>query len=295
MPGIEDPWELGDIFAVAAWAEFHTGRYPRAFELADRGFQLARSDALPMALHCLDWRTMASFRLGRWDAFFDDVRLAEELLGDRSDSPPGFAADHIAAAAFVCEVQGRRDVSDEYLRVLAELERTEERPWPGWFIWRGLLEARRGELREALRIMESEDAAEATVRGLLLEARCDVLAEHGAWDAVPGVVAAARAHAEEAALLALPLHADRAAGLAAEASGDRDLAFELLGGAAEGFSQLEAGWDAARTELWLAEATARAGRRDEAREWLNRASPVFERLTSVDEALRARALGELLG
>ena len=52
---------------------------------------------------------MASFRQGRWDAFFDDVRLAEELLGDRSDSPPGFAADHIAAAAFVCEVQGRRD------------------------------------------------------------------------------------------------------------------------------------------------------------------------------------------
>jgi hypothetical protein len=198
-------------------------------------------------------------------------------------------------AAFVCEVQGRREASDDYLRVLAEVERTEERPWPGWVVWRGLLEARRGNLREALCTLDSGEAAATTVRGLLLEARCDVLAEHGAWDAVPEVVAAARAHAEEAGLLALPLHADRAAALAAEASGDRDRAYELLGSAAEGFIRLEARWDAARTELWLAEAMAKGGRGDEARERLSRASPVFERLTSVGEALRARTLGELLG
>jgi tetratricopeptide (TPR) repeat protein len=294
VPDIEDPWELGDIFATAAWAEFHTGRYPRSFELADQGFALARSDALPMALHCLDWRTMASFRMGRWGAFFDDVRLAEELLGDRSESPPGFAADHIAAAAFVCEVQGRRDASDRFLRILAEVERTEERPWPGWAAWRGLLQSRRGGLEDALAMLESGEAAGSTVRGVLLEARCDVLIEHGMWDMVSDVVAAARAHAEEGGLLALPMHADRATGLAAEGSGDRDGAIGLLGGAAKGFSRLEAAWEAARTELWLAEVLEKAGRRDEALERLRRAEPVFNRLRSVQEAGRAQALIERL-
>ena len=43
----------------------------------------------------------ARFRLGDWDGLLADVSLAEEILGDRRDSPPGFAPMHLAIAAFV--------------------------------------------------------------------------------------------------------------------------------------------------------------------------------------------------
>jgi flagellin-specific chaperone FliS len=60
--------------------------------------------------------------------------------------------------------------------------------------------------------------------------------------------------------------------------------------AAEGFASLEAAWEEARTRLYLAEAFLTARRIAEAREEIEKAYPVFERLQSVRELTRSREL-----
>ena len=111
---------------------------------------------------------------------------------------------------------------------------------------------------------------------------------------MPGVVDASRAHAEEAELLALPCFADRLEGLAARAWDDRAHASELLARALGGFTELGAGWEAARTALALAEVLADDGREEAAWELLAGARPVLDRLRSERESSLAQDLAERL-
>jgi tetratricopeptide (TPR) repeat protein len=134
-----------------------------------------------------------------------------------------------------------------------------------------------------------------TFRGLLLEARCAVIAEAGLWDQVRGAANDARLHGYEAKLLALPLAADWLEGLAALAQERWDDAVRLLGRANAGFAGLEARWDAARTDTALAEALVATGHIDEARERLQRAQATFERLSAINERGRATELLDRLG
>src|SRR5262249_16596329 len=122
-----DPWEVGDVYAMAAWSSFHVGRYRESLDFAGEGFARTRSSAQAMALYCLDWRAMARYRLGDWEAFSADVALAEEMLGERRDRPPSFAAEHVGAAALVHEIRGDGGKADRLLEVLAWLDRAEER------------------------------------------------------------------------------------------------------------------------------------------------------------------------
>jgi class 3 adenylate cyclase/tetratricopeptide (TPR) repeat protein len=105
LPMLEDPWELGDTYAMSAWTRFHVGRYRESLELADTGFRKTPPDAPGMRLHCIAWRTLARYRLGEWEEFFDDLARSEEFMGDRSAEPPYFAARPFAAAALVHEVR----------------------------------------------------------------------------------------------------------------------------------------------------------------------------------------------
>jgi hypothetical protein len=107
---------------------------------------------------------------------------------------------------------------------------------------------------------------------------------------VAELVHASRAHADEAELLALPCFADRLEGLSARAADERDKSERLLAKAFSGFTRLEAGWEAARTALALAEVLADGGDSDRARQLLAEARPVLERLRSVRESSRAQDL-----
>lgn len=129
---------------------------------------------------------------------------------------------------------------------------------------------------------------------VIMEARCDVLAEMRAWDEVPAQVDEARAYAQEAGLEALPAFADRLEGLWALNELDRATAAARLRSAAETFSRLGAAWEEARTRLSLAEALIGAGRSDEAGIQLDSAHDVFERLSSVRELARERELRHAL-
>jgi hypothetical protein len=134
-------------------------------------------------------------------------------------------------------------------------------------------------------------------RGIVLEARCDLLAEQQAWDRAPLVVEASREHAEEAGLRALPCYADRLEALAALAADDREKSVQKLQRALTGFTEIEAGWEAARTGLALAEvfALGGGGQKESARELLGRTRPVLERLRSARELARAEDLTGRLG
>jgi class 3 adenylate cyclase/tetratricopeptide (TPR) repeat protein len=292
LPSLEDPWELGDTHAMSAWTRFHVGLYREAFELADEGVSKTPLDAPGMVLHCLAWRALARCRLGDWEGFFSDLARSQEFMGDRSADPPYFAARPFAAAALAHEVQGNRAAADRFLDLIrriderqGEAKATDRDPWIAWTL------ARRGEFDEVrARLWRPILGTWKAALPMNMEARCDVLGDMEAWDEVPDFLEEARAYAEEAGLLALPAFADRLEGRRALAQREWDRAIERLGRAADGFASLEARWEEAQTRLLLAEALLGAGRPDDARGELDRAQPVFQRLTSVRELARDREL-----
>lgn len=175
------------------------------------------------------------------------------------------------------------------------MEAEEERPSAGLAVWKALLLARRGEFVRARAALDLPQTLwHGYARGIVLEARCEILAQQEAWDEVPGVVDASRAHADEAELLALPCFADRLDGLARRARDDRSRASELLARALDGFTELGAGWEAARTAVALAEVLADDGHERAAWELLGGARPVLERLRSEQESSMAEDLARRL-
>lgn len=289
--GLTDAWELGDAFATASWVAFHRGRYSEALAHAEEGFEQVRDAAPAQALYCLDWRALARCRLGDWDGFTADLALARDLLGDQWDRPPGYASDHVAAAAFLHEVRGEEEDAQHVLRILDWLEEAEDRPSPGWAVWRALLLGRRGAFDEAeAQLRRPEIVSQQYCRGYLLEAHCDITATAGRWELAASIAREARDQAGRAGLEALPVYADRLEGLAALAGGEADRGGSLLARAADGFSRLGARWEAARANLGLAETMVLAGRSGEARAALGEAAAVFRSLRSLREIEKAEAL-----
>ncbi len=289
---IRDPWELGDIYAMTSWTYFMQGRYLEAMRFAHEGLERVGVDAPPPKIHCVSWSAMARFRLGHWAAFLADLSNLEELLGDRRAKPPVFASRPYAAAIVVHEIQGNRSAADAYLAMISEVERA-ERAFTGT-PWVAMALARRGLADEALRRLQRSGNQGATrpFRGLLLEARCEIIAEAKMWGLAKGAATDARLHGYEAKLLALPLIADRLEGLVALNEDRFDDAVTLLGHASAGYAGIEARWDEARCDLALAEALIATGHADEARVRLQRAGATFERLSAVNEGARASALLE---
>jgi class 3 adenylate cyclase/tetratricopeptide (TPR) repeat protein len=292
VPELDDPWELGDIHAVAGWTHFHMGRYREAFRYADEGVQKTPPDAPGMILHCVAWRALPRLRLGDWDGFFADLARSQEILGERSGEPPYFAARPFAAAALVHEVQGNRAAADRFIDLVQRIDErqgsakaSDRDPWIAWAL------ARRGQFEEArVRLWQPLLENWKAALPVIMEARCDVLGDMEAWEEVPAFLEEVRRYAEEAGLEALPSFADRLEGRAALAAGRRLVAENLLKRAAEGFRALEAPWEEARARIFLAETMLTARRIAEAREELERARPVFERLQSVRELARVRDL-----
>jgi hypothetical protein len=122
-----------------------------------------------------------------------------------------------------------------------------------------------------------------------LQSLCEITAAGERWDEASALVAATREEAEVGEQLTLPLFADRLEGRAASAAGDIAAGARLLERSADGFAALEAVWEEAWSRLLLAELVAASDARRAEQEGA-RALPVFERLGSVRELERARAL-----
>jgi class 3 adenylate cyclase len=289
-PKLTDPYEVGDIHAMAAWWALSTGRFRESENLAGRGYSAAMPGSPIQGLYCLDFRAAARFRLGDWDGMLADVSLAEAILGDRRESPPGFAPMHLAIAAFVHDARGDQMTANRYLQLVRWLEEAEDRLDPVLTLWQARVLARRGRFADARALLQRPELTEER-RGQdeILEAWCEVVSEERAWVEAAEIVNRTARHADWAGEPPLALFATRLEGRAAAAANELDRAAELLRRAADGFAELDATWEAAVSRLHLAH-TLLGADRSAAQLLLQDAVQVFDRLGSVRELSLAGGL-----
>jgi hypothetical protein len=290
-PKLTDPFELGDIHAMAAWWALSTGRYRESEDLASRGYSAAMPGSPIQGLYCLDFRAAARFRLGDWDGLLADVALADEILGDRRESPPGFAPMHLVMAAFIHDARGDRGTATRYLELVRWLEQAEDRLDPVLTLWQARLLARRGRFADARALLLRPELAEDR-RGQdeVLEAWCELISEEEVWEDAAELAERMTRHAEWAGEPPLALFATRLEGRAAAAGAMPERAAELLRRAADGFAELEAVWEAAVTKLELARVLMSTGNGEDAEPLAQGAAHVFARLGSSRELSFARDL-----
>jgi len=288
---IDDPWELADIYGMAAWESCMLGRYPRSEGYGMQGWARAGDSAEGVRAHILNWAAFSRFQMGNWDGVLELFDEAAELLRERLDDPPYFMAGIVGAAAFVRAAREEPDAA-----LMRSLERIRGTVHSGSVIasyWLAWLRARGGDLAGALdALADGELVRHRVVQPFQEQVAAEILALAERWDDVPALLARARTYASEAGLLALPVHLDRLEGRAALAAGDRERALDLLRGARDGFDGLEARWERARTELDLAEALLGLGRIGEALARLEAAAPDLE---AAGARIELRRLAQLRG
>jgi class 3 adenylate cyclase len=282
---LRDPFEVGDSFYTAAWSSLVVGLYPAVLELV-REFEAMGIDLLPIGP--LSLAVLAQVPLGEWDGALADHARTLEVLGEDAERPPSMASGGWGAAAFIHEARGDGASADRALAVIETWSSAGEHPRNWALPLAAAALVRRGEFDAARRNLDRLTGNDLFL-DRELESRCALIAEEGSWHEADAVIAAARRHAAQGRLRALPLHADRLEGRALLAVGDAEGALEPLARAAAGFGELGAAWEVAQTRLAYGEALALLGRRDEAEDALTRAAEVFERLRVPRELARARA------
>ena len=300
VPSIDDPWELGDTFAMAAWEASMIGDAREALRHAEAGLELLdRQGAEGLVLHNLAWASFSEFLLGAWDSIVERrLALARQLLGERADRPPYFAQNAYGSAAFVHAVRDETEELEPLRPVLTFLSGQPStshgggapRTWVAWIDLRCERYASALDALDSARLIPTQ-----THRPFVEVVAADLLAGSERWDEVPTYLEETRAYAERAGLLALPAHLDRLEAQHRRATDDLASAARLLERATAAFDELEHRWEAARTRLLLAEVQAAADRDGEARRAIGGCLPVLETLRSVRELERARSLSASLG
>jgi hypothetical protein len=276
--------EIGDAYAMAAWAAVFLGAYEDGLRAAEAGVEFSRGVSPGTFLHCLTFVVLARFALGDWDgALRAHGEMVEVNSEDPRELPPGPYVRAYAGAALCHELRGEPDEAERCLDlVLGAVRNGMLRP--------GLVGACGAAARTLVHRDRVDEALELfpwTSRGEgsppLLEALCEVAAAWGDWGYAGQLLELARTEAAECDLLALPHHADRLEGRIAAASGRTAEAAEALRRSAEGFARLKAPWEEAYSRLLEAELAGDTNR-------LPEALATFEHLKSVKEAARARQL-----
>jgi class 3 adenylate cyclase/tetratricopeptide (TPR) repeat protein len=289
-----DAWELGDTYAMAAWAAFHSGLYRHALELAREGYEAVVDEAPLTAAHCVSWRSLARFKLGDWDGALADLALEQEILGERRDRPVSGLARPWPVAAFVHEARGERSVADRLLESVSAIEDDREGELlPHLAIPVALVLVLRGAYTEARARLEAP-AANRNDAGMGLQARAELAIAAGAWEEASELGRALRDEAVSADVSGLSPCADRLEGEAALAAGDLDRAHALLGRAADDLAALGAAVDAASAAVSLAAVLGALGETPAARRRLEPALAELDRLGYLRELERARTVAEEL-
>jgi hypothetical protein len=280
MPQVTDILEIGDFHAMGAWVCYCTGRYEDAVALAAEGIARIHGRGPNVELHARGWKVLALERLGRWDEAVEELALIRDLLGDRRDVPPYFAAAAFAADSAIRWRRGERVESDELASVVARLG-----PHQGVRLYPDTIKMHvaRGELD--LAVARERPATWRTMGGDALEAESEVIAATEDWAAVPSALTEMREVAEDAPWPALEAAIDRLTGEAAHAAGDAERGLAALAAASAGYRALGCTWSSALIDLEMAEAGARDGA-----ERAVSAVGVFERLRTPAYLDQARAL-----
>jgi len=287
---IDDPWEVGDTHAMAAWLALDFGRFTLARDRALHGYNRTVDAAPSVALHNLSWATLARVQLGQWDEVAKALDTALTLLEpDRHSEPPQYAAPLFAAVAMVMEYRDEPDEADRLLEILhrvwssTDLAERGGHPLSRWVGHTGPIFMRRGDYETVGELTDSDDAQPMGRESARLSVLCDLVAARASWDAVERVLDETRATASAYGLTLLSAHADRLEGRSSAATGDLKGGLALLTDARERFDAHGDHWEAGRTGLEITE----LGGHVEA-DYLRR---FFADLGAVDELERARRLG----
>jgi hypothetical protein len=290
LDDLDDPGEIGDIYAVNAWSRTMIGEYRAGVEFSVQGIAKVADleESPPVIQHLGAWEAQCRLALGEWDEVTDRLHPAVvAALGDRAEDPPGFSLPLFGATAFIWSARGderARPLEDLVARMVADYEE-----FPAMAVWNGLLLARRGNPEGGLAFVKQARAESAGIfRPFAGPVIALLLAQTGSWDEVPAFLERSRAYVERSRVLALPVHLDRLEGRHQLARGDVPEAVETLRRAADGFQRLEMPWEHACNALSLAEALRLADRNNEATAKATAALEVFEGLRSMAEIEQAR-------
>jgi class 3 adenylate cyclase len=289
---LDDPWEVGDIFAMGAWFATNLGDFDRAAELAAEGIRrLGEVDAaVGIHIHNLCWLALARFSKGDWAAVVEDV-LPEvlRLLGDRREQAPYFTAPLLGPAAFVKSAR-RDDDAGWLVDLIGHMGRDGHNRQIALSAWWAWIQVRRGDRDDALEEFRRIDRLPSShARPLMLQIWGEAMADADRFDGAGVLLETGRALARAGGLGALAAHLDALDGRVALASGDRAGAVEALRRARTDLDARGARWDVARIDLSLAEASLE-DHPDDGRVLLDDATREFARVGSVLELDRARAL-----
>ncbi len=284
---IDDPWELGDIYAMCAWGWSMLGDFRKAEGFAREGVErTADLQAEGLLLHCMSWQAFSSFSMGEWHTLMDDiVPKVDAILGNRE--PPYFSVAYLGSSALVAALRQEPDAPARMARI-EQLDFT-NRQTVLQCVWLAPLRILAGDLDAARELLNR--AAASDFRGAApFEAQIWAwfLAESGAWDEVPAFLTKTRRYSADAGLIALPNHLDRLEGQWLLANGQLERAMDLLTVARRGFAALAARWELARTDVSLADAQRALGQDELAQRSLETAGVVFEDLRSVRDRLAVR-------
>jgi len=292
---LDDPFELGDIYAMNAWCDAFIGNLDTARSLAEQGVRVAGDS--PTVVGCLTWLAYTSFCVGEWDRAIHDVQPEiERRLGERADSPPHFSVPAFGAAAFITDARSA-PAAARYLEILRSWLGTTQGYSAGMVdAWLASILARRGGVDEASAILAAipPNVRFAVSRPLIDAAAAYVFAASSAWDEAAAFLGPTREYAERAGLVALPAHLDRLEALLLASTGDTTGARSLLDRSAETFGTIGDRWNRALVDLDAAELLAAAGEQPAAAHRCRAAAVVVSELGSLREIERANALSRRL-
>jgi len=285
LPELGDPLEIGDAYAALAWAGHELGRFEEGLERAEEGLRQVGAMLPSAQVHLVSWESVIRYRLGDWDGALASLDGLRQLLDERRDDPPYFAAHAFAVGGIIAERRGDTVESDRLAGLLLPLAQSFSARLLPWLV---ILLVERDDLGPARELLNNLPPAWRVHTAEVLEARCEFVAAAGAWDQVPALTEEARAYSAASEALPPSIHADRLEGRAALASGDSEAAVKALTRAVEGFDRLRTPYDAARTSVDLAEALIASGRTTEVPIVLDRTAATFEQLraTKAQELIR---------
>ncbi len=294
VPSMANPWEIGDVYAMAAWNLGYMGDYVQAAALAGKGFEHVDEETVGIAVHNMSWSSYADFWLGNWDRIVDEMSgRVRRLMGDRAHNPPYFSGHQFGSEAFIHTT--RRDAEGTELHKLLhdvsdQAESTGDagaghmfRAWDAW------VTAREGDVDEAFTRLD-KTSRQRLPRPFLDAVRASILLDAGMLDDVEDFIVDSLEYARWSGVMALPPHLERLRAAARLRAGDPSRALSGLAGSREAFDSLGMRWEVARTDLWMAEALLEMGNQLEARSALETALPILETLGSLIEIDRSRTL-----
>ena len=290
---IDDPWELGDIYSMAAWFATAAGDYREAVDHAIRGVEAVGPEAVSVGLHCHNWRCYAEFERGRWTEILREIVPAVLARSEGGDWPY-FMASYVGVTAMIYQARRMPEAADAIAQVEHQADSSLGRQsvagaWYGWLMLRA------GRLDEAERsLAEMRGIAWRAPRMLVAHVDSLLLAEAERWSEVPDFLERGRSYARDAGLKALPLALDRLEARMALAQDRPEEALRTLAGVVDGFDRLDAAWERSCAEVDLARSQTALGHGDEARAALEHAAAAFRRMGAIPEIeLVGRLLAQL--